>query len=382
MAASAAAQMSAVIQAQLLPQVQGYRLKQAQVNSCIDQLLQMDTAASMAPLMVDKVSRQFAAASELLAELTDTINSTIALTRHRRTQARRWHLTDIPANPMSIILALSDLITIAHLKSAARPIRNALRPIVRRLRLPKAIKRWMLVGRYVAFRRPTGQQDGTLELFRHTNEIRVIRSEPTFTIAINPPLPLPTGRPVHPFSQHPFTHHAKPHDPPVRSRIVWHAGVGWGTVGANDGPLYASASSMLKGLLLSHRLLAVGGFTDSPAVVVDRRVRGGHLDRIMTQSLHRPLDECSLVLAFEWANGVCGHSHVLTSSNDPFIAWILFRIQPGDHRNVRVIISTSEAAATGVAHDAPFAQRFPLTAARVRPALDPIAAIVLDGQAP
>ncbi|CEM09759.1 unnamed protein product [Vitrella brassicaformis CCMP3155] len=272
MAASAAAQMSAVIRAQLLPQVQGYRLKQAQVNSCIDQLLQMDTAASMAPLMVAKVSRQFAAVSDLLAELAETINSTIALTRHRRTQARRLHLSDIPPDPMSIVIALSDLTAVAHLKSTARPIRNALRPIVRRLRLPKAAieragvggvvqfddqlshgdvmkamwvveeggeggwrevgdtlrvaeqcgycqlpvtvgatdlqthatKAWMIVGRRVVFLRPTGQQDGTLELFRHNNnEIRAIRNKPSFTITINPPLPLP-NRPVHPFSQQPL----------------------------------------------------------------------------------------------------------------------------------------------------------------------------------
>ncbi|CEL93496.1 unnamed protein product [Vitrella brassicaformis CCMP3155] len=348
MAAIAAAQMSAVIRAQLLPQVEGYRMKQAQVNSCIDQLLQMDTAASMALLMVAKVSRQFAAVSELLAELAETINSTIALTRHRRTQARRLHISDIPANPMSIILALSDLTTIAHLKSTTRPIENALRPIVRRFRLPKAIERaglvgvvefddqlshgdvmkamwvveeggeggwrevgdtlrlsehcgncqlpvtvgagdlqthatkadflslprfctqWMLVGRYVALHRPTGQQDGILQLFRHNNnELRIIRNQPGFTITINPPLPLPL-RPVHPFSQHPFAHHAKPHDPPVRHGIMWQHGVGWGTCGINDRGVNSSASSMLKEVILAHRLLTVGGFTDSPTVVVVR----------------------------------------------------------------------------------------------------------------
>ncbi|CEM09740.1 unnamed protein product [Vitrella brassicaformis CCMP3155] len=301
MAASAAAQVTELFYERgdtgALPQVQAYRLKQAQVDSYIDQLLQMDTAASVAPLMVAKVSRQFAAVSDLLAELAETVNSTIALTRHRRTQARRLHLTDIPANPMSIVIALSDLTTIAHLKSTARAIRDALRPIVRRLRLRTAIERagaggvvqfddqlshgdvmkamwvvgeggeggwrevgdtlrvakhcgncqlpvtvsagdlqthatradflalprfcvqWMLVGRNVALRRPTGQQDGTLKLFRHNNnETRAIRNQPGFTITINPPLPLP-GRPVHPFSQHPFTHHAKPHDPPVRCRF-------------------------------------------------------------------------------------------------------------------------------------------------------------------
>ncbi|CEM09747.1 unnamed protein product [Vitrella brassicaformis CCMP3155] len=427
MAASVAAQMSAVIRAQLLPRVEGYRLKQAQVNSCIDQLLQMDTAASMAPLMVAKVSRQFAAVSNLLAELAETINSTIALTRHRRTQARRWHLTDIPAEPMSVILELSDLTTIGRFKSTARHFTNAVRPIVRRLRLPKAIERagvsgvvqfddqlshgevmkamwvveeggeggwgevadtlrvaehsgycqllvivgagalqthatkadflalprffaqWMLVGRRVPFRRPTGQHDGTLELFRHNNnEIRAIRNEPNFTITLNPPLPLP-GRPVHPFSQHPFTHHAKPHDPPVRCRFCWQPGVGWISIGVY-GAVDALASSMLKRRMLQYRFEAVGGFTDSPTVVVDRGVRGGHLDRIITRSPHTALDECSDVTAFEGA--------------------------------MRIFIATSEVRAAGVPHDAPFAQRFPLTAAKARRVLGPIAAIVLDGQAP
>ncbi|CEM25354.1 unnamed protein product [Vitrella brassicaformis CCMP3155] len=91
--------------------------------------------------MVDKVSRQFAAVSDLLAELAETINSTIALTRHRRAQATSLDLTDIPAAPMRVLIAQSDLTTVAHLKSTARPIRNALRPIIRRYRLRKAIER-------------------------------------------------------------------------------------------------------------------------------------------------------------------------------------------------------------------------------------------------
>ncbi|CEM11145.1 unnamed protein product [Vitrella brassicaformis CCMP3155] len=137
------------------------------------------------------------------------------------------------------------------------------------LALPRFCAQWMIVGRHVALRRPTGQQDGTLQLFRHSNiEIRIIRNEPGFTITLNPPLPQPT-RPIHPFSQHPFTHHAKPHDPPVRCRIRWQPGVGWMTLRVNDGHVYASASSVLKRLVLRHRLLAVGGFTYSPAVVVE-----------------------------------------------------------------------------------------------------------------
>ncbi|CEM28610.1 unnamed protein product [Vitrella brassicaformis CCMP3155] len=432
------------------------QMNQTQANAQITRLSQMDST-QLTVQVVATVNRQLAAVSDHLAELADTIETAIAQATHEgdgasdsathgkdadgHVQATSLHLTDIPANPMSIVLALSDLTTVAHLKSTARLIRNALWPIVRRFRLPNAIEgagasgvvqfdpqlshgdvmkamwvveeggegawgevgdtlrvaehcgncqlpitvdgadlqthatkadflalprvfaQWMLVGRHVVFRRPTGQQDGTLQLFRHNNnDIRIIRNEPNFTITLNPPLPLLTGRPVHAFSQHPFQQHAKPHDPPVRSRIGWQHGVGWVTIGVNDGPLYASASSMLKDLVL--------------------RVRGGHLDRIMTQSPHTPPNGCSDVLTWEAADRICAQLHVLTSSNDPFLAWTYFGIFPGDNQSVHVTIPTTEAPAAGVFHDAPFAQRFPLTAAKVRSLCGPIASIVLDGQAP
>ncbi|CEM26522.1 unnamed protein product [Vitrella brassicaformis CCMP3155] len=239
----------------------------------------------------------------------------------------------------------------------------------------------MLVGRHVALRRPTGQHDGTLQLFRRTNEIRAIRNQPNFAITINPPLPHPTRR-GHPFSHHPFQQHAKPHDPPVRSRILWQFGAGWATADANDGNVYASTSSLLKLLLLVHRRVVVSGTSGSGTVMVDRSVRGGHLDRMLTRSPHTPLDACSHVLTFEAVGGACGQSHVLTSSADPFTAWVSPGVLPGENQNVRVTIYTTEAAAAGVAHHAPFAQRFPLTAAKVRLVLGLIAPIILDGQAP
>ncbi|CEL95790.1 unnamed protein product [Vitrella brassicaformis CCMP3155] len=209
----------------------------------------------------------------------------------------------------------------------------------------------MLVGRRVTFCRPNGQHDGTLQL-RHNNELRLIRNEPNFAIVINPPLPLPNS-PVHPFSQHPFQQHAKPHDPPVRSRITWHPSVGWTTVAANDGVVFSSASSLLKSLIVVHRVLAVGGMSQSPPMAVDRSARGGYLDGVLTRSPHTPLDDCSHVMAHEVVGGMCRQSHWLTSSNDPFIAWIAMRIPPGDNQNVEVTINTSEAPAAGVANDEP-----------------------------
>ncbi|CEM09732.1 unnamed protein product [Vitrella brassicaformis CCMP3155] len=101
---------------------------------------------------------------------------------------------------------------------------------------------------------------------------------------------------------------------------------------------------MLKELMLRHRFEAVGGFTHSPMEVLDRRVRGGHLDRIMTRSPNTPLDECSDVLTWEWANGTCVHVHVLTTAADPFIAWISFNIPQGNqnarHQRQRVSLMT------------------------------------------
>ncbi|CEM25355.1 unnamed protein product [Vitrella brassicaformis CCMP3155] len=223
----------------------------------------------------------------------------------------------------------------------------------------------MLVGGYVAFRRPNGRQDGTLQLFRHNNELRIIReNHPNFFIQLNPPLPH-SDRPFHPFSQHhPFTHHAKPHDPPVRHRITWHPwSLGWETVLITHGPVDVSVSSMLKELMVVHRWRAVGGFTQSPAVVVRGGVHG--VGGILARSPHAPLNGCSDKLTLEWADGECVQEHVLTSSNDPFIAWISFVIPQGN-QDVRVTICTTEASAAGVPQDAPFAQRFTRTAAKVR----------------
>ncbi|CEM28615.1 unnamed protein product [Vitrella brassicaformis CCMP3155] len=387
---------------QLLKQIQAYQTNQARVNNGIGRLTQMDTAM-ITPLVRPDYHTQH---NGLCVMIPRVIHQMVA-------NARRLQVYDIPAEPISIILALSDLTTVAHLKSTARHFTNAIRPIIRNIRLPNAIEGAGASG-VVQFDPQLshgdvmkamwvveeggeggwGEVGDTLRVAEYCGNCQLpitvdgadlqthATKAPNFTITLNPPLPLPTDRPVHAFSQHPFQQHAKPHDPPVRSRIGWQHGVGWVTIGVNDGPLYASASSMLKDLVLCHRLLALGGSTDSPAVAVDRRVRGGHLDRIMTQSPHTPPNGCSNVLTWEAADGICAQLHVLTSSNDPFLAEIAFGIFPGDNQSVRVIIRTTEAPAAAVPQDAPFAQRFLLTAAKVRCVLGPIASIVLDGQAP
>ncbi|CEM28677.1 unnamed protein product [Vitrella brassicaformis CCMP3155] len=426
MAASAAQMSTAAMRDQLLAQIQAYQTNQARVNNGIGRFSQM----------VANVTRQLSAESARLAQLADNIDSTIALTTHTRTRVGGGTYLTFPRDPLvsnalrpiflniwlrkaiewagvggvvqsddqlshgDVMKAMwlmeeggeggwgevADTLSLAeHLGYCQLPITVGAGDLQTHATkaeyssLPRFCAQWMLVGRHVAFRRPNGQQDGTLQLFRYNNEIRAIHNQPGFAITLNPPLPQPT-RPVHPFSRHPFQQDARPHDPPVRSRIWWAHGVGW-TGGGNAGGFSASASSLLKRLLLTHRSDAFGDLFQSPPMPVDRGVRGGYLDRIMTQSPHTPLDACSHVTAWERADGTCAQAQVLTSSADAFIAYIAFFI-PYTDPNVRITIATTEAPAAGVANDAPFARRFPLTAAKGRLVLGPIAPIVLDGQAP
>ncbi|CEM29763.1 unnamed protein product [Vitrella brassicaformis CCMP3155] len=91
----------------MLEQIQAYQTNQARVNRRICRLSQVDAAATT-PLMVAK--------------------------------ARRLHVTDIPPEPMSIVLALSDTAAVGRSKATSRHFRDALRPIIRNIRLRQAIE--------------------------------------------------------------------------------------------------------------------------------------------------------------------------------------------------------------------------------------------------
>ncbi|CEL95586.1 unnamed protein product [Vitrella brassicaformis CCMP3155] len=71
---------------------------------------------------------------------------------------------------------------------------------------------------------------------------------------------------------------------------------------------------------------------------------------------------------------------VLTSYTDDFMAWISLSVY--DDEYVCIEVCTSERAVAGVGGDAPFKRRFPLTTARARRVLGPIAAIIFDDEDP
>ncbi|CEM09696.1 unnamed protein product [Vitrella brassicaformis CCMP3155] len=129
-------------------------MNQTQANTQITRLSQMDST-QLPTQVVAKVNRQLAAVSDHLAELAHTIETVIAQTTHEgdepnnsATQSNDGHvqatptdLSDLPAEPISIIVAASDVNTIGRFKSTARHFTNAVRPIVRSLRLRTAVER-------------------------------------------------------------------------------------------------------------------------------------------------------------------------------------------------------------------------------------------------
>ncbi|CEM29360.1 unnamed protein product [Vitrella brassicaformis CCMP3155] len=198
------------------------------------------------------------------------------------------------------------------------------------LSMPRVTAQWMVVSRHVAFRCANGQQDGTFELFRDpaTNEIRAFRDEPEFAITLNPPLPTTA---VHPLQQHPFQQHMNPDDPPVQSAIYFdeEAEDGW-TAGAAGviGDIAASMSAFIVAMILLHHHKIGVLPIHIMHMDIDRSVRGGYLDGVLTQSPHTPLDGCSAVVAFEDDDGHVHQDHMLTAFDDPFTAWVQFGVRP------------------------------------------------------
>ncbi|CEM12694.1 unnamed protein product [Vitrella brassicaformis CCMP3155] len=248
--------------------------------------------------------------------------------------------------------------------------------------MPRVAAQWMIVGRHVVFRRRDGQQDGTFELFRDptTNEIRAIRDEPDFAVTLNPPL---STDHVHPLQQHPFQQHLKRDDPPVRSAIGYtlHGQGGWVAIGLE----YAetSVSTFIVDVIMYYHSCThidvhhIHGIQ----MEIDCGVRGGYLDTLLTRSPHTPLEGCSAVVTTEEVPvGSAYQTHLLTAFDDPFIAWVQFRVRLDHHQTVTAVLATTEQP-VGSPYDA-FPVRHPQTTARARRSLGFIAPVFLDGQTP
>ncbi|CEM02512.1 unnamed protein product [Vitrella brassicaformis CCMP3155] len=108
---------------------------------------------------------------------------------------------------------------------------------------------------------------------------------------------------------------------------------------------------------------------------IDRGVRGGYLDGVLTRSPHTPLEGCAAVTTTEAGDGGAGQTHLLTAFDDPFIAWVQFWVRPDDRQNVIVLLGTTEQP-VGSPGD-PFPARHQRTAALARRSLGPVAPLVV-----
>ncbi|CEM10031.1 unnamed protein product [Vitrella brassicaformis CCMP3155] len=222
----------------------------------------------------------------------------------------------------------------------------------------RVLAQLVVVGRHIDL------GDGScLQICRHANgEVRAIKDQPGFRLAINPPLA----------AHHLYQQHRQQHDPPVRSSIFYRSGTG-GWVSTGFPTIYVSLSSFAKRMINQH--FCSTPQTNRTSISLNRRVGGGRLDGLLTQSPHTPVAGCTTTRS--WEDGI-GEVRVLvlTNSSHNFVAWIV--ISEWGDGTVDVCVATTEAPAAGVS--GAFKDRFPVTTRLARVALGRVAPYVFDGQ--
>ncbi|CEM25463.1 unnamed protein product [Vitrella brassicaformis CCMP3155] len=162
---------------------------------------------------------------------------------------------------------------------------------------PRVLAQLKMVGHHIHF-----GVGSCLQLFQHNGEVRAIKDEPGFRLEVDPPLP----------ANHLFLQHRQPHDPPVRSSILYSPeDSGWSSTG--DGPFTdASLSSLAKYMVLTH--FGETHQTNEMSIALNRYVGGGRLNDLLTESPHTPVAGCTTTL------GLHGDERrlVLTNSSHPF----------------------------------------------------------------
>ncbi|CEM31157.1 unnamed protein product [Vitrella brassicaformis CCMP3155] len=266
--------------------------------------------------------------------------------------------------------------------------------------LPRVLAQLMVVGRRVRFKDGEGQ-GSRLKLFRHGHEVRAfydkaIEDEADYRLLIDAPViedeaiedeeviedeedlddgPLPAG--------HLYEQHRLEHDPPVRSRNYWDefdGGFGGGGFGNRTDD--ASASSWAKRLVLNHFEWKHHWRTYCASIDLNRRVGGGRLDSLLTQSPHTPVAGCTTTFSSDG----CVRYLVLTDSSHDFVAWL--GIEDLEDGTVEVLVKTTEAAVSKVPgavgsremSGGAFKDCFPVTTRLARVALGRVAPYIFDGQ--
>ncbi|CEM08998.1 unnamed protein product [Vitrella brassicaformis CCMP3155] len=209
---------------------------------------------------------------------------------------------------------------------------------------PRVLAQLMVVGRHVAL------GDGScLQLFQYGNgEVRAIKDQDEFRLTVDPPLA----------AHHLYQRHRLEHDPPVASDMHFPS---------TD----ASVSSLAKRTILSHLHLPQTHQINRTSIRLNRRVGGGRLDGLLTQSPHIPVARCTTTLGSD--GGV--RSLVLTDSSHNLVAWITIEDQGNDNVVVYVVTTEVPVCASGA-----FKDRFPVTTQLARVALGQVAPYVFDGQ--
>ncbi|CEL92710.1 unnamed protein product [Vitrella brassicaformis CCMP3155] len=303
--------------------------------------------------------------------LTDAVDKLFASPdRHRvassrsHTQQEQQHQGGSQEHPVNHLFVgsrghLPDIVTAARLRATSRRIRAAFTIAELRNRLANSLSRAYGVGintpqlQLLRFDPSLGM--GEVSVCSHANgEVRAIKDEPGYRLTIDPPLP--------PY-QHLYQQHRLQHDPPVYSHIhhfrcqnEWESGNG------NYPSTDASLSSFAKRIGRRQVL---------------RRVVGGRLDGLLTQSPHIPVAGCTTTMS--WGDG--GRRWlVLTDSSHPFVAWIHIEDSfLGDIDDVWVSVLTTEAPVAGAG--GAFKHRFPVTTRLARVALGSgVAPYVFDGR--
>ncbi|CEM13221.1 unnamed protein product [Vitrella brassicaformis CCMP3155] len=239
------------------------------------------------------------------------------------------------------------------------------------LSVSRVLAQLMVVGRHVRF----GVYGSHLWIFRHANgngsclrifrrangEVRALEVQPGFRLDVNPPLP----------ARHLYQQHRLEHDPPVRSGISYFPDIDqWVSINLFQ---YASASSFAKHTILDH-FSSETQQINSTSIDLNRRVGGGRLDGLLTDSPHTPVAGCTTTLTWEGPT----RDLVLTDSSQNFVAWI--KIRDMVDGTARVQVWTIEAPVGGEGRA--FKDRFPVTTQLARVALERAAPYVFDGQVP
>ncbi|CEM01473.1 unnamed protein product [Vitrella brassicaformis CCMP3155] len=220
----------------------------------------------------------------------------------------------------------------------------------------RVLAQLMVVGRHVQF------GDGSrLQLFRRGDEVRAIKDEPGFRLAINPPFP----------AKHLYQQHRQPHDPPVQSRSICYEDDTNQWVSSLSTTTWASVSSYAKAMILNHFINTEQ--TSRLSTALNRYVGGSRLQDLLTQSPHTPVAGCTTTfrrIGDRWL--------VLTNNSHHFVACV--DIWDLGAFNVHIVVHTTESAVAGVGEDAPFKDRFPVTTQLAHVALAAVAPLVFDVQ--